>query len=162
MDRTEPPRQAGELRTLTAFLDFHRATALRKVAGLTGEQARSRPVPASALTPLGVVKHLAATERWWFSIDFAGLDVPPPGPEGDGNFDLTPADTVAAVCARYAEECAASRAAIEGAGLDDVSKGTGVPPFSLRYALVHMVEETARHCGHLDLLREAVDGVRGT
>jgi hypothetical protein len=162
VERVEPGRDAGELSTLNQFLDAQRASAAAKLAGLTDAQARTRSVPASALTPGGVVKHLIATERWWFSLDFAALDVPEPGGGNyTGDFETGPEDTVDALLDRYTAECAASRAAIDGAALDDVSRSSDVPAFTLRYALVHMIEETARHCGHLDLLRESIDGARG-
>lgn len=162
VERVRPPEDAGEPETLTGLLDFLRDTVVNKVAGLTDEQARTRTVPASALTPAGVVKHLTGVERFWFSIDFAGADLSWPWPEDDphGCFPLEPGDTLAGIVAAYREECARSRAAIVGASLDDRARGEGMT-FNLRYALAHMVEETARHCGHLDLLRESVDGQRG-
>jgi hypothetical protein len=109
-----------------------------------------------------VVKHLSGVERFWFSIDFAGLDVEYPWPEDDrhGAFALAPGDTVAGLVSEYESECERSRRAIEGAALDDVARGKDMT-FVLRYALTHMIEETARHCGHLDLLRESIDGQRG-
>ena len=102
-------------------------------------------------------------ERFWFSIDFAGLDLTWPWPEDDphGGFPIREGDTVTAIVDEYERECERSRAAIAGADLDDQAKGEGMA-FNLRYALVHMIEETARHCGHLDLLREATDGRRAS
>ena len=119
-------------------------------------------MPPSTLTLAGVVKHLSATERFWFSIDFAGLDVPWPYPDDDphGNFRLEEGDTLDAIVEEYELECERSRAAIAGADLDDKAKGEDMH-FNLRYALTHMIEETARHCGHLDLLRESTDGRTG-
>jgi hypothetical protein len=109
-----------------------------------------------------VVKHLAGTERFWFSIDFAGLDVAWPWTDDDlhGGFRIEPGDTLAAIVAEYVEECARSRRAVADAGLDDPARGEEMD-FNLRYALIHMIQETARHCGHLDLLRETTDGVVG-
>ena len=161
-DRTRPPEEGGERETLTAMLDFLRATVVTKVSGLTDEQAFATPVPPSTLTPAGLVKHLAGVERFWFSIDFAGLDLPWPWPEDDphGGFPIRDGDTLDAIVDDYVRECERSRAAIAGADLDEQALGDGVS-FNLRYALVHMVEETARHCGHLDLLREATDGQTG-
>jgi hypothetical protein len=160
--RSRPPEQGTERETLTGLLDFLRATVVNKVAGLTDEQAFAAPVPPSTLTPAGLVKHLAGVERFWFSIDFAGAELPWPWTEDDqhGNFRLDPDDTLTAIVADYQQECDRSRRAIEGAGLDDTARGDGLT-FTLRYALAHMVEETARHCGHLDLLREAIDGRTG-
>ncbi len=159
--RVRPAQDAGERDTLTGLLDYLRATVLHKVAGLTHEQAFSRPVPASALTPAGLVKHLTGVERFWFSIDFAGHDLPWPwtGDHPD-SFALAPADTLAGLVAAYRAECARSAAAIEGAALDDRARAEG-NSFTLRYALGHLIQETARHCGHLDLLRESIDGQTG-
>jgi len=162
VERHNPIKDGSELETLTGVLDYLRATAVNKVAGLSDEQAFSRPVESSELTPAGVVKHLAAVERWWFSIDFAGLDVTWPWTHDDphGGFPLAPTDTLAQIVNDYLAECERSRQAITGAGLDDRARGDGMT-FKLRYALTHMIEETARHCGHLDILREKIDGARG-
>jgi hypothetical protein len=159
--RPRPLRNAPERETLTSFLDFLRATAVAKVAGLTDEQARSTPL-RSTMTPLGLIKHMTATERWWFSIDFAALDVPQPWPEGEpfDGFELTDDDTIDGAVAAYETECAASREVVANSDLDDPAHGPGMD-FNLRHALVHLIEETARHCGHLDLMREAIDGDRG-
>jgi hypothetical protein len=160
--RTRPPEAGGERETLTGMLDFLRATVVIKVVGLSDEQAFSRPVAASRLTPAGLVKHLAGVERFWFSIDFAGHDLPWPWSEErpDGAFTLAPDDTLAAIIDDYQAECERSRAAIVGAALDERARAEG-NSFTLRYALAHMIEETARHCGHLDLLRESIDGQTG-
>jgi len=160
--RTRPPESGPEWETLTGMLDFLRATVIKKVAGLSDEQAFSRAVPASTLTPAGLVKHLTGIERFWFSIDFAGTDAEWPWTDDDphGNFRLSDADALDAIVAEYAAECERSRRAIAGAGLDDVARGPDMA-FTLRYALAHMIEETARHCGHLDLLRESIDGETG-
>ncbi|BCJ73394.1 hypothetical protein CS0771_29380 [Catellatospora sp. IY07-71] len=161
--RTRPPEDGTERQTLTGMLDFLRATVLLKVAGLTDEQAFSRPVPASALTPAGLVKHLTGVERFWFGIDFAGLDLPWPwsAEQPHGGFPLAPDDTLADIVAAYETECARSRTVAEGAAdLDERAHGEG-NSFTLRYALTHMIEETARHCGHLDLMRESIDGQAG-
>jgi hypothetical protein len=160
--RAERVEDGTELATLNSTLDFLRDTVVLKVTGLSDDEAASRPVPASALTPAGVVKHLTGVERFWFSIDFAGLDMPHPWPDDDrhGAFALAPGDTVAGLVAAYQAECALSRQAIAGADLGARARGEGMD-FVLRYALTHMIEETARHCGHLDLLRESIDGDRG-
>jgi hypothetical protein len=144
------------------MLDFLRDTVVNKVAGLTDERAFSRPVPSSELTPAGLVKHLTAIERFWFSIDFAGSDTEWPWTDDDphGNFPLSPADTLAAIVADYRAECARSRQIIATADLGDVARGEDVT-FTLRYALTHLIEETGRHLGHLDLLRESIDGATG-
>jgi hypothetical protein len=160
--RTRPPEDAQEKDVLTGLLDFLRATAVMKVAGLSEEQARSAPVPPSVLTPAGIIKHLTGVERFWFSIDFAGLDLPWPWPDDDphGGFPLSDADTLAGLVSEYLAECERARQIVAAASLDDYAQGEDMT-FTLRYALAHMIEETARHCGHLDLLREAIDGQTG-
>lgn len=147
---------------LESMLDCYRATVVNKVAGLTDAQAFTAAVAPSTLTPATVVKHLAGTERFWFSIDFAGLDVTWPWTDDDlhGNFRIETGDSLAAIVADYVEECASSRRAIAHADLDDSAHGEDMD-FTLRFAMLHMIEETARHCGHLDLLREATDGAVG-
>lgn len=160
--RVRPTESGTELDTLTQLLDFLRATVALKATGVSDDQAAAHPVPASELTVSGVVKHLTGTERFWFSVDFAGLDVPWPWTDDDphGNFRLAETDTVAGLVAEYAAECERSRQAIAGHHLDTVARSEGMD-FTLRYALAHMIEETARHCGHLDLLRESIDGAAG-
>ncbi|MEJ3748288.1 DinB family protein [Actinomycetes bacterium KLBMP 9797] len=162
IDRSPAPQRAAERETLCGVLDFLRATVVNKVAGLSEQQARSTPVPPSTMTPIGLVKHLTAIERWWFSIDFAALDVTPPWPDGEpfDGFELADGDTLTSVVSAYLAECAASREVVAASGLDDPAQAAGMD-FNLRYALVHMIEETGRHCGHLDLMRESLDGERG-
>lgn len=147
---------------LESMLDFYRATVVHKVAGLTEAQAFTAAVAPSTLTPATVVKHLTGTERFWFSIDFADLDVAWPWTEDDlhGNFRIEAGDTLVTIVAAYLDECGRSRRAVADADLDDAARGEGMD-FILRYAMIHMIQETARHCGHLDLLREATDGTVG-
>jgi hypothetical protein len=160
--RQLPAQDADERATLAGVLDFFRATVVTKVAGLTDEDAFSAPVRPSELTAAGVVKHLTGVERFWFSIDFGGSDLPWPWTEDDphGNFRPGKTETLTGLVADYQAECERSREAIASAGLDDVARAEGMA-FKLRYALVHMIGETARHCGHLDLIRERIDGVTG-
>jgi hypothetical protein len=157
VERARPFEYSDELTTLGGFLDFLRGTVVHKVAGLSESDARRASVQPSTLTPIGVVKHLTAVERWWFSIDFANADLPEPT---GMDFALEPDDTVAGVVAAYLDECARSRQSIADEPADAPSRGKDVA-FNLRWALVHMIEETARHCGHLDLLRESIDGQTG-
>jgi hypothetical protein len=160
--RTRPPEDADERSTLTGLLDFLRSTVELKLGGLTEEQAFARPVDPSALTPAGIVKHLTAVERFWFAIDFAGLDLDWPWSEDDphGGFPIAPDDTVDGILTAYRTECARSREITAAASFDDRARSEGMT-FSLRYAVAHIIEETARHLGHLDLLREATDGQVG-
>lgn len=162
MQRVRPPEDADERQTLSVLLDFLRATVVNKVAGLTDEQATIRSVRSSELTAAGLVKHLTGVERFWFTIDFAGLDAPWPWTDDDahGAFQLAEGETLSDIVTAYQAECENSRKVTAAASLDDRARSDGMN-FTLRYALAHMIEETARHCGHLDLIREAIDGQRG-
>jgi hypothetical protein len=144
------------------MLDFARGAVVRKVTGLTEAQGRLAAVPPSTLTPAGVVKHLTAVERFWFSIDFAGLDLEHPWPEDDphGAWALESGETLAGLIEEYRAECARSTAAVEGFGLGEPARAQDMD-FLLRFAFAHMIQETARHAGHLDLLREVIDGRTG-
>lgn len=160
--RARPAEDAGDREVLAGFLDFLRATVVNKVAGLTEAQAFEQAVPPSELSPASLVKHLTGVERFWFSIDFAGADLTWPWTDQNphGNFPIEQGDTLTSIVADYQIECDRSRHAIADAGLDDRARGDGMK-FTLRWALTHMIEETARHCGHLDLLRERLDGKTG-
>ena len=160
--RSHPIQHGSERAMLESMLDFYRATTVNKVAGLTDAQAFTAAVSPSTLTPATVVKHLAGTERFWFSIDFADRAVTWPWTDHDlhGNFRIEPGDTLATIVADYVEECSSSREAVADHDLDDPARGQGMD-FTLRYAMIHMIQETARHCGHLDLLRETTDGAVG-
>lgn len=161
--RPPAPETGSEREVLGGVLDFLRATVTLKARGLDEGQARTAASPPSTLTVAGVVSHLTAVERFWFAIDFDGQDLPhpwTPDNPGDGGFGVAEDDSLAGLLDAYAAECARSRAVVAAHDLDELARGEGMD-FSLRYALVHMVEETARHCGHLDLLREALDGTTG-
>jgi len=165
--RTDPEPSADERVTLTGFLDWYRATIILKIDGLTDEQARTRFV-GSDTSLLGLVRHLTEVERNWFRRRLRGEDAPPlyyskADPDGDFHpgLDWTVADAVTA----YERECDVSRVIVaDTASLDEL---TVVPihdynaPVSLRWILVHMIEETARHAGHADILRELIDGATG-
>ncbi len=148
---------------LSAFLDRYRETILWKLEGLSREQATRRLVP-SASTLLGIVKHLAYVEMGWFRIDFAGENVRPPWPEeesdSDPDFRIDPRDTVESVTALYREQVAKAREIVAAASLDELSSNKEKPR-SLRWIMMHMIEETARHAGHADILRELTDGAIG-
>ncbi len=151
-----------ERQTLTGVLDWYREVVEHKVEGLSAEEA-SRVLTPTGLSPLGVVAHLAWVEVGWFRDTFAGERVPPEV-SGEEAFRLAPTDTVESVVARYRAECEHSRAIVAAAAsLDELSARPGgvYGTVSLRWVLVHMVEETARHAGHLDLMRESIDGRTG-
>lgn len=165
-ERTEPDRVATERRALEQWVDYHRATLLQKCAGLTAEQLKLRACPPSTLSLLGLVRHMTEVERWWFRMNANGEDLTfQYDPESVGlDFDgLEGADAAANVDA-YWHEVEAARAAVAGKGLDLVVHSPGHHPErtrDLRWIFLHMLEEYARHNGHADLLREAIDGATG-
>jgi uncharacterized damage-inducible protein DinB len=170
--RTDPDLHGDELTLLTQFLDFHRATLVQKVSGLSAEQLRTRAVPSSEITLAGMLKHLALVEDDWFqSTLFGRTDIEPwaSAPfEDDRDWDWHSAieDSPEYLLGLYGAACARSRTAVAEAGGDlervsvEPDRHTG-GHFSLRWILIHMVEETARHNGHVDLIREAIDGSAG-
>lgn len=159
--RPDPPFSAPEREMLAAFLDYHRATLLWKVDGLDDAQLR-RPMTPSGLTLLGMVKHLAHVERWWFRAVFAGEGVEVPWSEADPDADwrVEPGESTAAILELYRAETERSRAIAAAADLDAIARHPERAP-SLRWVLIHMIEETARHNGHADLMRERLDGATG-
>lgn len=161
-DRVRPPEQGDERVVLQGVLDLVRGAVVRKASGLTEEQARTAAVPTSTLTAAGIVKHLTGVERFWFSIDFANLDLEHPWPEDDrhGAFAVTAEETIDGLVAAYRAECERSTASVAAYGLDELARAEDMD-FMLRYAYAHMIEETARHAGHPDLIREALDGSTG-
>jgi hypothetical protein len=162
--RPEPPDIGDERSTLEGFLEFHRATLLWKCEGLTDEQLKRRSVPPSTLTLLGLVRHLTDVERSWFRRRLAGQDVPylySTGSNPDGEFDDVDSADAAADLATYRAEVEACRAAAAGVPLETTFKSRYDRVFSLRWLYSHMIEEYARHNGHADLLRQAIDGATG-
>jgi len=162
-ERVHPPLEAGEREMLTAWLDFHRATLAWKCEGLTGEQLRERSAPPSPLSLLGLVRHMAEVERGWFRCRVAGEDLP--GlyeTDEDADADINGAQTadVAEAFATWRAECEAARKAAAVPSLDATFEGRH-RRYSLRWILVHMIEEYARHNGHADLIRERIDGATG-
>ena len=167
-----PPVTAEERVTLEQFLDYFRSVLLRKAEGINEMQARQR-VGTSPIDILGLVRHMALVEQWWFTQAFAGSTEPdlwadPDDPDADWHH--SPDDTLEVALAALNGEIIKSRAVVAAAtSLDDVTSIDVGPPDhpdrygrrSLRWVLIHMIEEYARHCGHADLLREAVDGAVG-
>ena len=153
-----------ELRLLTEFLTFLRLTAVAKVEGLGTADASATPIGTSpVVSALGVLKHLTAVERWWLSIETGGADLPSLwGEDADASWRLGADDAVDSVVAAYRAEWERSARALEGLGPDDRTRadrdGRGR---TVRWVLAHLVQETARHVGHLDLLRELADGAKG-
>ncbi|MBT2370052.1 DinB family protein [Streptomyces sp. ISL-10] len=164
--RTEPSTTATERAMLDGWLDYHRETLITKCAGLSDEQLRTASVEPSTLTLMGLVRHLADVERWWFRQVMAGEDLDAlyySDEDPDGDFRVSDETTWDRTLADWRAEVAAARTAAAGRGLDDLSEGktSGNRTCSLRWIITHMIEEYARHNGHADLLRERIDGVTG-
>jgi len=160
-ERVDPPYEGDERTLLLAWLEFHRATLAMKCDGLTDEQLRTRSVPPSKLSLLGLVRHMAEVENNWFRFWLGGGRLTAKK-EGDEDFDVDGAD-VAEAFDYWRGECDNARQVVARFGsLDDVGAGQKVGAgISVRWTLQHMIEEYARHNGHADLLREALDGTTG-
>jgi len=160
MQRVDKPKAADEHTTLDAFLDWYRATVCLKVEGMSDEQARRALVPNSLTTCAGIVRHLTWVERKWFRQVLQGETLDPPRPPEDQDFIVTAQDSLGDLVRAYEVECENSRKVSAAWKLDAVARHPEYP-HSCRWVLLHMIEETARHAGHLDLLREVLDGVVG-
>jgi hypothetical protein len=147
---------------LSGFLDWYRSVVEHKVEGLALDDA-NRIMTPTGLSPLGVVAHLAAVEAAWFQETFAGQPIDPLW-DDHGSFRIRDGDTVESVLGEYRNSCDRSRDVVATASsLDDLSARSADVwgNVSLRWILVHMIEETARHAGHLDIMRETIDGRTG-
>lgn len=165
-DRTPLPsidERADERTMLVQFLDYFRTVFLRKVEGLDDQQARVR-VAASSMDLLGMTRHLADVERWWFrgffaqEIDRAIYDA---DDDPDADWHHGPGDTLADALTHWHAEVARAREIVAAApSLDTVAATVHQRrgEVTLRWIVIHMIEEYARHTGHADLLREAIDG----
>jgi uncharacterized damage-inducible protein DinB len=161
--RTDPPTVADERTLLTGFLDYHRDTLAWKCSGLSDEQLKQRSVEPSSLSLLGLLRHLTEVERGWFAKTIAGEEAAPmyyTEENQDGDFDDLDTHSPTEVYEAWQAACARSREITAARELDF----EGSRPhrnYSLRWVLIHMIEEYARHNGHADLLRERIDGATG-
>jgi hypothetical protein len=165
VDRAPSPRLVSEREALQGWLDFHRQTLLSKCSGLTHEQLATRSAPPSRLSLLGLVRHMAEVEAWWFRSCLRGEQAhgfygPDDNLEGDfEDLDSVPAEQV---FARYADECRLADQAAADLPLEATFRSIGrQTELDLRWVYLHMIEEYARHNGHADILRELIDGVTG-
>ena len=154
---------------MIAFLDYHRALLIDKASGLTDEQLHTTVAPSS-LTLGGLINHMAVVEDSWFTDDIAGNPVPEPWASApwdeDPDWELTSAPSVPRdeLFQRYRDAIERSNAVLaEVEDLGHLSSKTdrNDEPWSIRWILIHMIEETARHCGHADFIRESLDGSVG-
>jgi uncharacterized damage-inducible protein DinB len=168
MERREPEPVNDERTTLEQFLDFQRATLLLKTEGL-GAAEMTRRLPTSALTLAGLLKHLALVEDDWIQVRFLGLPELEPwasapwDEDRDWEFHTAEHEDPADLRALYRDACDRSRRGVAESDLDALSVGVDRDgrQWNLRWILTHLLEETSRHNGHADLLREEVDGAVG-
>ena len=166
-DVPHPDLRPGDERTaLVQRLDRYRTIAAAALVDLGWEEASTRLLPATDLTIAGIVRHLAWAEDRWFQGRLLGVPMPAPwdapgADDPDQAMRLSPNDTVAGIGQLYPSACGRSRSA--RARCDSPDRVAAVPsfgigPVNLRWILVHMIDETARHAGHLDLLRDCLAG----
>ncbi|MER5769150.1 DinB family protein [Streptomyces sp. NPDC001985] len=162
-----PPLRADERTALTGWLELQRQILRWKCDGLSEADAHRRAVPTSpAMTMAGLISHMRWVEHSWIEVLFLGGDM-----TRNPSFDTVDeaanwrADGVplARLLAEYEAQCARSDEIVAAASLDDIGRHPGHPSGSanLRWMLIHLVEETARHAGHADIVRELLDGTKG-
>jgi uncharacterized protein DUF664 len=155
---------AGEREQLTGFLDFQRATVVWKASGLTDEQARRSLVPSELTTIAGLLPHLQLNEEYWFGTVIGGApdawdEILKEDP--DAEFRLGAVKPLPDLIAGYQAQCATSRETLAAHDLDEVVSLPSGRELTVRWVVIHMIEETARHAGQLDLIREMTDGMTG-
>ncbi|SER98190.1 DinB family protein [Actinokineospora terrae] len=161
--RVEPPYQGDERLLLAAFLDFLRGTIAHKSAGLSEADAHRSVLPSPLMTVAGLLSHLRWVEAYWFDVALRGQPnrAPYSAERPDGEFEIAADLSLERLLADYAEQCAHSREVIAAMGLDDIVTFRGDKLLTPRWVLMHMIEETGRHAGHLDVIRELLDGTTG-
>jgi uncharacterized damage-inducible protein DinB len=164
VSRTEVAPES-ERAGLCEFLDMQREALIDKLQGLSDEDAR-RTATVSSLSILALIKHSAIWERRWFQVIVAGRSFPDEWPqvrsdEVDPTFRLTDEDTVETVVAYYREQITASQRIVGSLDLATPCAWPEMAHLNLRWVALHMIEETARHAGHADIIRETIDGSRG-
>jgi len=165
------PPVSSESEALVAYLAQQRYVLRLTAYGLSDEQSRATPTP-SPLSVAGVIKHVSAVERYWMDLVLQRLEPPDEQTEVDyvDNFRLGPDETLQGVLDAYAETAESTESIVSS--IADMGYPVPVPPgvpwfpkdvdaWSLRWVLLHIIEETARHAGHADIVREAVDGGTG-
>lgn len=164
MDITEVPTAGQEKETIKAFLDANRDVMIWKADGMSDEAGRTAPF-SSDTSIIGLLQHLAVVEKSWFQNIFKGDEVDYGfdfDADGDAEWHFDGTETIAAAVAMYREAIAESNRIIDAADLDEVaSKRLKGEEYSLRWIVVHMIEETARHAGHADIVREHIEGTTG-
>ncbi|HEV7958547.1 MAG TPA: DinB family protein [Acidimicrobiales bacterium] len=164
-ERPHVPYSGDERPQLEAWLDFYRATLLKKCDGLDVAQLKTRPIADSNLSLLGIVRHMTFVEQVWFETTFTGVrttDYYKTEGDRDADFNDLESDATETVFDLYVQAVKTSDGLVVGHSLDEHAaierRGRDV---DLRWIYVHMIEEYARHCGHADIIRELIDGTKG-
>ena len=163
-------RELNERDTILGFLTYYRNVLIEKCNGLSDEQARTTSVPPSDLNLMGLVRHMAEVEQHWFRRILVAEAVAPlwsgdshPTGDRDGEIHVLSTDTLSDSIAHLRAEISIADINLAKVTLDDLA-ATGARPESgipnVRWIVVHMIEEYARHCGHADLIRESIDGAK--
>ncbi len=161
--REWPDREATLAESAIAFLDFVRVTSINKLAGLTEEQARATLLPTSpVMSPLGLIKHLTAVQRQHIQIHIGGCDLPSLWRADDHDFEfrIGTDETIDSVVTAFDDEWERSRTTLSAASMEARIVAYGEPNLVGRL-LMDVVQESARHLGHLDIVRELIDGATG-
>lgn len=156
------PLVGGEKESLQAAIERHRDAIAWKLGGLSDEQLRGSLLP-SGLSPIGLVKHLGAVEYGWFCMTFGRPHEPLPFDEHDENADLTVSadESTGEVIAFWGRAREAAIEAVAEIDLDTTGTAWSGDEVSMRWVMIHMLEELARHAGHMDVMRELIDGTTG-
>ena len=149
----------SERQVLESMLEYYRAALKRKTVGVSEDDLRRRFVP-SQTTLGGLLRHLATVERRWFQGALTGR-AELLSRDGASSWELGPDDTITGLLAEYDQACAESREVAAGLSLGDSRPDQLYGEVSLRFVYVHMIDETARHAGHADIIRELIDGSTG-
>lgn len=158
------PKDGDELSMLKAYLEHHRESIELKCSGVAPPRLSERSVSPSTMTLHGLIRHLAGVERWWFAINFAGMDLPMlyySDDDPDQDFEALDGDPLKAITV-WREECRRSCEIVDAAtGLEQVGAVARNGSYTLRWLMLRMIGEYAQHAGHADLLREGIDGAIG-
>lgn len=162
-ERVRPDWAGTERDQLNQVLEYQRATVHRKCAHLTDQQAWSTVLPNPQMTIANLVSHLIWCEHYWFESTLAGRPDEAPWTEEEPDGDWTDGANhgIADLLAHYERRCQSAREIITALEVDSVPLQPDMPPISVRATMLHMIEETARHLGHFDVIRELTDGATG-
>jgi uncharacterized damage-inducible protein DinB len=161
-NRADPPFTGDERAQITGFVDFFRATLRVKTAGLSEEDAHRPVLPSPLMTVAGLVSHLRWVEAYWFRVVLDGQPDEAPYTDEDPDAEFKVDDRpLAELLDEYDAECTRSNAIAAKLQLDEELPFRKDRHINLRWVLLHMIEETGRHAGHLDVIRELLDGVTG-